>query len=100
MRVLAHLHNFSKGNGKFNIFCQITNNWNSLKNKWTNEINKQVVLVSRPLLQHVRANANDPLGQLLDANRVVGLLLAVDSQQDVTELHRSGMQGATYFYSP
>ena len=58
----------------------------------------QIVLVSRPLLQHIGANANDPLGKLLHPMRVIGLMLGVDESTDINELHMSGIRSSVCFF--
>lgn len=51
----------------------------------------QIVLLTKALLSHVGLHANDPLGGLLNAKRVIGLLLGLDERKDITQLHISGM---------
>jgi hypothetical protein len=58
----------------------------------------QIVLVSRPLLQHIGANANDPLGKLLHPMRVIGLMLGVDESTDINELHMSGIRSSCLLF--
>lgn len=51
----------------------------------------QIVLLTKALLSHVGLHANDPLGGLLNARRVIGLLLGLDERKDITQLHISGI---------
>lgn len=58
----------------------------------------QIVLLSKALLHHVSLHANDPLGTLLNPKRVLGLVLGIDQEVDITPLHRSAL--ITYEYWP
>lgn len=58
----------------------------------------QIVLLSKSLLHHVSLHANDPLGTLLNPKRVLGLVLGIDQDIDITPLHRSAL--ITYEYWP